>query len=242
MLSCTLKDYKTNYKIRLLTYLEEYEDNTDASFLSLEFEKYTDYYNSLVKSDSIKSNNAITSVNRILEFIGKQLTISRSPNRNAAALYLTGELPQGTTKQQSVIPREEIVVNTEDSVKPEKPKIAEQSELINHTKSIIEDCLVDIVNDINSKDYIILVDALYSYFTTGNFPKLENQIRFNPVNKKKVGWALKIAYKTVKMDTLNIEYFRFAKENINLFSKEVIVSTDFNKSKFYKLFTTKPTN
>ena len=52
--------------------------------------------------------------------------------------------------------------------------------------------------------------------------------------------ALKELYKSEKTDNLDVEYFRFAQENINLFEKEVIATEKFNKSKFYKLFTTNP--
>lgn len=52
--------------------------------------------------------------------------------------------------------------------------------------------------------------------------------------------ALKEVYKNNKQDNLDIEYFRFAQENINLFSKEVIIEEGFLQSKFYKAFTTNP--
>jgi hypothetical protein len=85
-----------------------------------------------------------------------------------------------------------------------------------------------------------LVDALYSYFTTSKFPKLERKIIFKRVNKKKVGWALKEVYKNLKIDNLELEYFRFAQENINLFANEVIEDERFLQSNFYKAFTTNP--
>ena len=104
MLSSTLREYKDSYKANLSAYLMEYEDNTEASFLSSELEKYTNYYNSLVKNDSIKLNNTIVSLDSILEFISKKYTISRSSNKNATALYLTGKLPPTLNEQQSAVP------------------------------------------------------------------------------------------------------------------------------------------
>ena len=89
-------------------------------------------------------------------------------------------------------------------------------------------------------DYSVLVNALYCYFTTSKFPKLERKIIFKRVNKKKVGWALKEVYKNLKTDNLDVEYFRFALENINLFEKETIKTEGFLQSKFYKAFTTNP--
>jgi hypothetical protein len=119
-------------------------------------------------------------------------------------------------------------------------EVIEQSSLNDYTRSTIEDYLEDIVDDINPGDYSVLVDALYCYFTTSKFPKLERKIIFKRVNKKKVGWALKEVYKNLKTDNLDVEYFRFAQENINLFENEVIVTEGFLQSKFYKAFTTNP--
>lgn len=109
-----------------------------------------------------------------------------------------------------------------------------------YLKSSIEDYLATVSDFIDTTNYGILVDALYSYFTTSKFPKLDKKIIFKRVNKKKVGWALKEVYKNNKQDNLDIEYFRFAQENINLFSKEVIIEKGFLQSNFYKAFTTNP--
>ena len=109
-----------------------------------------------------------------------------------------------------------------------------------YLKSTIEDYLEPVTEFIDTANYGILVDALYSYFTTSKFPKLDRKIIFKRVNKKKVGWALKEVYKNNKQDNLDIEYFRFAQENMNLFAKEVIVEEGFLQSKFYKAFTTNP--
>jgi hypothetical protein len=187
-------------------------------------------------------NNRITSARQILKFISEQLTISLRPNKNASALNLTGELSQGTTEQHSSVPDNEIIVEDRFSTEPKKSKDTDELEANDHTKETVEEYLEDIVDDIKPKDFKILVDALYCYFTTNKFPILENKIMFNSVNKKKVGWALKQVYKNIKTKPLDIEYFRFAKENINLFSDEVIESTNFTKSKFYKMFTTNPAN
>ena len=132
----------------------------------------------------------------------------------------------------------------ETAVVPEQStnniEVIEQSSLNDYTKSTIEDYLEDIVDDINPGDYSVLVNALYCYFTTSKFPKLERKIIFKRVNKKKVGWALKEVYKNLKTDNLDVEYFRFALENINLFAKEAIVTEGFLQSNFYKAFTTNP--
>ncbi len=137
------------------------------------------------------------------------------------------------------------VYNAEETaVVPEQStnniEVIEQSSLNDFTRSTIVEYLEDILEDINPGDYSVLVDALYCYFTTSKFPKLERKIIFKRVNKKKVGWALKEVYKNLKTDNLDVEYFRFAQENINLFENEVIVTEGFLQSKFYKAFTTNP--
>ncbi len=109
-----------------------------------------------------------------------------------------------------------------------------------YTKSTIIEYLEDIQDYLDVTNYGILVDALYKYFTTNEFPVLEKKIIFKRVNKKKVGWALKEVYKNIKTDALDIEYFSFAKDNINIFEKEVIVTENFLKSNFYKMFTQNP--
>lgn len=116
--------------------------------------------------------------------------------------------------------------------------LAGQNEFL---KSTIEDHLEEFKAEINSDGYERLVDALSEYFTEGAFPVLNSKIIFKRINKKRVGWALKELYKSEKTEDLNIEYFRFAKENINLFADEIIVTDGFNKSNFYKLFTTNVT-
>ena len=118
---------------------------------------------------------------------------------------------------------------------------ANNKDINDFKKSTIIEYLEDIKEDfINPADFNILANALYHYFSKGELPKLNQTINFKRINKKKVGWALKEVYKNLKREDLHPEYFRFAKENINLFDKEIIETSDFNKSKFYKLFTTNP--
>lgn len=299
MLSCTLQEYKNSYEASLSAYLEEFEDNTQTSFLEKEIERYSDYAtilnklkrtyneealkgifiknkllgklkkinisaynaiiseeikldeqnkyeslntdNTLVVLDFQKLKNYITSSEQILKFINKEYRFSINSNKFYKPADLIGELPFLSIKQKSVIPGKEIaVVKAETKVNSENIDVPEHSETNDYTKSTIHEYLEDIVDDIKPDDYKLLTDALYSYFTTGKFLSLQRKIMFKSVNKKKVGWALKEVYKNLKTEKLDIEYFRFAKENINLFAKEVIEPKKFNKSNFYKMFTTNP--
>lgn len=117
-------------------------------------------------------------------------------------------------------------------------KGARQNEFL---KSTIEDHLEEFKAEINGDGYERLVEALSEYFIRGAFPVLNNKINFNKINKKRLGWALKELYKSEKTENLNIEYFRFAQGNINLFADQIIVTEGFTKSNFYKLFTTNVT-
>jgi hypothetical protein len=110
----------------------------------------------------------------------------------------------------------------------------------NLLKSTINDYLEEFKDEIKYDGYRLLVDALYEYFKSGEFPILSEKIEFKKINKKRVGWALKKLYQSETTDNLSIEYFRFAKDNINIFSQEVIDSSNLKKSKFYKYFTTNP--
>ncbi len=107
-------------------------------------------------------------------------------------------------------------------------------------KATIEDYLEQFKDVIINNTYDLLVDALFQYFTTGSFPVLDRKINFKRINKKRLGWELKELYKSLKTDNLDIEYFRFAKDNINLYANEIIENERFLKSKFYKAFTTNP--
>lgn len=108
-----------------------------------------------------------------------------------------------------------------------------------YEKSSIEDYLEQFKDLITNNTYDIFIDAYLQYFTNGKFPSIDKKILFKKMNKKKLGWELKELYKSLKTDNLDIEYFRFAQQNINLFKDEIIEEVNFNKSKFYKTFTTK---
>jgi hypothetical protein len=278
MLCSTLKEYKNNYKSNLSTYLKEYDDYTPTSFLEMEMELYTAYYNSFIKIfDKLKGYNedelkrtffnshsdAFNGLRKLNiktydDFVVKEkkhiqynedndpsglITIIIIDFKKLKNYFTSSELILKfiSEQQQSNVPGDTIEVKVESKKEHEKSEVVEDIGSNDLTKSTIEDCLVDIIDDINNDDYKILVDALCLYFTTDKFQKLKHKIRFKSVNKKKVGWALKEIYKNLKMEKLSIEYFQFAKDNINLFEKEEIDNEDFKNSRFYKYFTTNPT-
>lgn len=210
--------------------IQFYEEEIDGEF----FLPYP--IPSLINIDKEKLQQYITSSSKIIEFITNQYTESINKYSFSDFIYrnkidINRQLSLNLGSKAKEI--SEKTINKIDNI--------EVNDKNDYTKSTIIEYLEDIKDFINTQeDYNILVEALYTYFTTFKFPIIQKKINFNRVNKKKVGWALKEVYKNIKQDNLDIEYFRFAKENINLFENELIETTNFNKSKFYKIFTTNP--
>ena len=94
---------------------------------------------------------------------------------------------------------------------------------------------------LSDANYNNLVTALNQYFENGKFPKLNNQINVNRVNKKRFGWALNEIFRANKNnnESLPIDYLRFAKENISIFEDASFDENNYLKSNLYKYFTTK---
>lgn len=105
--------------------------------------------------------------------------------------------------------------------------------------SNIEDWLQEFEERMSKSDYKLLKELLQAYFRNGAFPKLTNRIHVAKVNKKKFGWALSQIYRSQKDIPLSLEYLRFAKENITLFSDVEFNADDHKNCLLYKYFTTK---
>ncbi|MCB0748716.1 MAG: hypothetical protein KDC90_14745 [Ignavibacteriae bacterium] len=233
----------TSIKNKLLGNLKKLNNSAHNAIISKEIKssESSNTERTLVIIDIAKLTNHITSSEEILKFLNKEYRFSNNSGKLYKPVDLIGEFPFLSTKKPSLVPGDTIEVKVESNKKPEKKEVVELDDDDDKiTLATIENCLVDIVDYIDTKNYKILVDALFSYFKTGEFPELKHKIRFKRVNKKKVGWALKEIYMNLKMEKLSVEYFRFAKENINLFSKEEIDPTNFKTSRFYKYFTTNP--
>ncbi|MCF8272978.1 MAG: hypothetical protein K9I95_04020 [Flavobacteriaceae bacterium] len=233
----------TSIKNKLLGNLKKLNVSAYNAIISQEIKsnESSNTERTLVIIDIEKLTNYITSSEQILQFLIKEYRLCKYSNKHYKPVDLIGEFPFLSTKKKSEVPEDTIDAKVESKKKPEKKEVVELDDDDDKiTLATIENCLVDIVDYIDTKNYKILVDALFSYFKTGEFPELEHKIRFKRVNKKKVGWALKEIYMNLKMEKLSVEYFRFAKENINLFSEEEIDPTNFKTSRFYKYFTTNP--
>jgi hypothetical protein len=235
---CSFDNFKHNYDKRLEMFLENFWDASEYDFITGELEFLDNILHEIQNSEGVHENYLMTDFSNsskaydIFTRLGsKQYLFSHNKkikflNECKAKLFSNDSLII-----ESIFRQKTIHSDSQDSVDQE------QNNLLNST---IEDYLEEFKNEINGNGYDILVNALNEYFSNGSFPVLKSKINFKRINKKRVGWALKELYKSEKTDKVGIEYFRFAQENINLFEKEIIYIENFNKSNFYKAFTTNP--
>lgn len=127
---------------------------------------------------------------------------------------------------------------SENSIKQiEKPNLQE-AQL--SPEKLITEAFEDLKDKFKSDDdYSLLIYAYTFYFTNNEFPFLERPIQFKTINKKKIGWILKVIYKNITDKDINYEYLLFAKNNINLFMNDELNKDDFLNCNLYKYFTTK---
>ncbi len=255
---CSFDNYKRKYIWRLDEFLEHYTDASEVDFIEDELKFLENILYDLQNPEAAHDGHSLTGYDifsKAYEFVSivgyKHYFFSHNKK-----VHFLKEMLEFVVQQKELSKPKYFDISSIDD-EQEKPKTfelskKEQEQLDdeyttderesqnNLLKSTIEDYLEEFKPDINGDGYEILINALIYYFTNGEFPVLHQKIKFKKINKKRVGWALKELYKSEKTDNLEIEYFRFAQENINLFEKEVIVTENFNKSNFYKTFTSNP--
>jgi hypothetical protein len=104
---------------------------------------------------------------------------------------------------------------------------------------IIFEKLKDILTNVNTTQYGLLVDMLIKYFEGDRIGFKVNTINLGRINKKKVGWALKEIYTTITNESLTYEFLAFIKDNVLLFKDVELNKDDFFYCNLYKYFTTK---
>ncbi|MEN9909195.1 MAG: hypothetical protein RLZZ540_2344 [Bacteroidota bacterium] len=235
---CSFDNYKHNYESRLEYFLEDYYDATEADFITSEEEFLENILYDIQNSEgahdgySVSGHSNFSKAYDIVTSLGyKQYLFSHNKkteflNERKAKIF-SKDLPIA----ESIFEETTLHFDCQENVDKEQNNVL---------KSTIEDYLEEFKTEINGDGYTILIDALFEYFSKGIFPVLTSKINFKRINKKRVGWSLKQLYRSEKTSNLEIEYFRFAQENINIFKDEIIVAENFNKSKFYKVFTTNP--
>lgn len=90
-------------------------------------------------------------------------------------------------------------------------------------------------------NYSRLREALYQYFTTGEFTKQESLIISMPRKARRIGWALNSIHKEASQSKpLSYEFLEFAKLNISIFTETPLSKDNFRSSTLYKYFTQNP--
>lgn len=235
---CSFDNYKHNYEKRLKVFLENYYDATEVDFIQAEEEFLENILYDIQNSESAHDGYSVSGIDNfskaydVISNMGyKQYFFSHNKKIEFLSLRNVRLNSIDLSDVEPIIGKINTSIINEESLNQEQNNIL---------KSTIEDYLEEFKDYINGNGYEKLVNTLFEYFTNGAFPILESKINFKRINKKRVGWALKEIYKSEKTGNLEIDYFRFAQQNINLFAKEDIVVEDFNKSNFYKAFTTNP--
>lgn len=127
-----------------------------------------------------------------------------------------------------------------------KPSIEDNSRIENNIdflKSTIQRFLEPLNKYFNNEDYQILLNELETYFDTGVFTNSNKIIKtINRPNKKLIGWTLKNIYNTCINSNakLPIEYYRFGKDRISIFSDTSFDEKNYLKSNLYKYYHSKP--
>ena len=235
---CSFDNYKHNYEKRLKAFLENYYDADESDFIQSEEEFLESILYDIQNPEGAHDGYAVSgfdNFSKAYEIVTK-LGFDQymfSDNKKTAFLNERKSKSDSTSLpiEELIFEGKNIIVDNEESLNQEQNNIL---------KSTIDDYLEVFKVDMNGDSYIVLTNALFEYFSMGSFPILTSKINFKRINKKRVGWALKELYKSEKTNNLEIEYFRFAKENINLFANEDIVEEGFKQSNFYKAFTTNP--
>lgn len=235
---CSFDNYKHNYEKRLNAFLENYYDAEESDFIKSEEEFLENILHDLKNPEGAHDGYAVSGYDNF----SKAYSIIKSLGFDQ---YIFSNNKKTTFLNERKTNMCSNDLDIDNPISEEKPIQDENltkfvPEENNFLRSTIHEYLEELKIEINGNGYDILVNALFEYFSNGSFPTLTTKINFKKINKKRVGWALKELYKSERTSNLEIEYFRFAKDNINLFANEIIVEKDFKKSKFYKAFTTNP--
>jgi len=229
---CSFENYKNNYIKRLNLFLEKYDDTSETDFILSEksflenliydFENGTgDVYEfSMSDVELYKKASYVVSMisyeqycysnNKKMSFLEQKLLGNNNDAIDILSSNIQIEIPTTTT-------------NLSDS-------------FIN---DIILEKLEDVLTNVNTTQYGLLVDMLIKYFENDRIAFKVNKINLGRINKKKVGWALKEIYTTITNEGLTYDYLEFIKENVLLFKDVELNKDDLFYCNLYKYFTTK---
>ncbi|WP_288981930.1 hypothetical protein [uncultured Flavobacterium sp.] len=229
---CSFENYKNNYAKRLNLFLDNYDDTSETDFILSEksflenliydFENGTGDVYEFSKSDVEVYKKASYVVSMISY---EQYCYSNNKKMSFLEQKLLGN-------------NNDLIDVTSSNIQIEIP-----TTITNLNDSFINDIILekleDVLTNVNTTQYGLLVDMLIKYFENDRVAFKVNKINLGRINKKKVGWALKEIYTTITNEGLTYEYLEFIKENVLLFKDVELNKDDFFYCNLYKYFTTK---
>lgn len=229
---CSFENYKNNYLKRLNLFLENYDDTSETDFIQSE----KSFLENLMY-------DFVNGTGDIYEFSKSDVEVYKKASYVVSMISFE-QYCYSDSKKMSFL-EEKLLGN--NNLKKEEVNIIEKTESlttsINLNDSFINDIILekleDVLSNVNTTQYGLLVDMLNKYFQNDRVSFKVNKINLGRINKKKVGWALKEIYTTITNEGLTYEYLAFIKENVLLFKDVELNKDDFFYCNLYKYFTTK---
>ncbi|WP_158981132.1 MULTISPECIES: hypothetical protein [unclassified Flavobacterium] len=229
---CSFENYKNNYLKRLNLFLENYDDTSETDFIQSE--------KTFLQNLMYDFENGTGDV---YEFSKSDVEVYKKASYVVSMISFE-QYCYSNNKKMSFL-EEKLLGN--NNFKKEEVNIIEKTEslttTINLNDSFINDIILekleDVLSNVNTTQYGLLVDMLNKYFQNDRVSFKVNKINLGRINKKKVGWALKEIYTTITNEGLTYEYLAFLKENVLLFKDVELNKDDFFYCNLYKYFTTK---
>lgn len=229
---CSFENYKNNYLKRLNLFLENYDDTSETDFIQSEktFLQNLMYDFENGTGDVYEFSKSDVEVYKKASYVVSMISFEQYCYSNNKKMSFLEEKLLGNNnfkkKEVNIIEKTESLTTT-----------------INLNDSFINDIILekleDVLSNVNTTQYGLLVDMLNKYFQNDRVSFKVNKINLGRINKKKVGWALKEIYTTITNEGLTYEYLAFLKENVLLFKDVELNNDDFFYCNLYKYFTTK---
>lgn len=229
---CSFENYKNNYLKRLNLFLENYDDTSETDFIQSE---KTFLQNLMYDFDNGTGD--------VYEFLKSNVEVYKKASYVVSMISFE-QYCYSNNKKMSFL-EEKLLGN--NNVQKEEVNIIEKTEthttfiILNNSfiNDIIIEKLENVLTNVNTTQYGLLVDMLNKYFQNNRVNFSVNKINLGRLNKKKVGWALKEIYTSITNESLTYEYLEFIKENVLLFKDVELKKNDFFYCNLYKYFTTK---
>ena len=229
---CSFENYKNNYIRRLNLFLENYDDTSETDFILSE--KY--FLENLIYDFENGTGD-------VYEFSKSDVEVYKKASY-VVSMISYEQYCYSNNKKMSFL-EQKLLGNNNDAIDVinSNIQIETHTTTTNLNDSFINDIILekleDVLTNVNTTQYGLLVDMLIKYFENDRVAFKVNKINLGRINKKKVGWALKEIYTTITNEGLTYEYLEFIKENVLLFKDVELNKDDLFYCNLYKYFTTK---